>query len=258
MILTAATPHAPWAPERRSTVARMQSEADAAGVQLTVCTDPPEQSAINPLYRSGWPNTRRAWEAGRDAGTHHLVMEDDVYLADHFFDAVRSAVDVLPDNAISFYCNYVAAKGIDTAVARGDHWATTPGPCMWGQALLIPSAWIDDYLAFDRRWFDDAYKMPDTRFGLWNYDRHRLIWVSVPSIVEHGDAPSLCRHYEGTVAGRGKHGYLVDLEDARRHDWSLPAGKPAHISSAFALPHKEGAYGPYVRYTVSQRSDGGT
>ena len=55
---------------------------------------------------SSWRCERLAWLAGYPSDTsHHLVLEDDVILCNHFSEAVRRALSEVPEAIVTFYSN---------------------------------------------------------------------------------------------------------------------------------------------------------
>jgi hypothetical protein len=141
-----------------------------------------------------------AWRAVEPGATHHLVVQDDVELSDGFLRRVRAGVQLFPDSAIAFYCNWNSVNGAAArlAAAAGATWAEETGfeyfPTL---AMVLPAHRIDGYLEyaapFARMWRDDDEVM---REFLASHDIGAVL--SVPSLVEHGQLPS--------VVGNAAHG----------------------------------------------------
>jgi hypothetical protein len=162
-----------------------------------------------------------AWRAVEPGATHHLVVQDDIDLSDGFLRRVRAGVRLFPDSAIAFYCNWNSANGaaVRLAAAAGATWAEETGAEYFPTlAMVLPSRHIDAYLEF---------AMPFA--GLWRDDdevaREFLVGrgigavLSVPSLVQHGQLPSL--------AGNAAHG-------VRRAACYSARTPPADLREAFA------------------------
>ncbi|SDT19057.1 NAD-dependent epimerase/dehydratase family protein [Actinoplanes derwentensis] len=178
---------------KRLAEAQLIADADPAG-RILVVTDPDP---------SGRPTALRTapltWSCVPPDATHHLVLQDDVELADGFFDHAERAAAAAPGEAISFYAGWEARNG---AVARlaaltGVEWAYTlqeHTPC---QALMLPAEVARGYAAYQEEHGDG-----------WPYDvvvqrylnaRGIPVRFCTPSTVQHTELPSL--------AGNSYHGY---------------------------------------------------
>jgi hypothetical protein len=178
-------------PRRNDEASLLAQRLDGARV---VC-DPEPGDGPTPLKTS-----LHAWRAVEPGATHHLVVQDDIDLSDGFLRRVRAGVQLFPDSAIAFYCNWNSANGaaVRLAAAAGATWAEETGAEYFPTlAMVLPSRHIDAYLEFA------------TPFaGLWRDDdevvREFLVSqgigavLSVPSLVQHGQLPSL--------AGNAAHG----------------------------------------------------
>ncbi|QES49965.1 hypothetical protein DEJ50_21195 [Streptomyces venezuelae] len=179
---------------KRMEEARRLAEADPQG-RILVTTDPDPD---------GRPTALRtalvSWGCVAPDATHHLVLQDDVVLAEGFYEHVERAAAAAPaGEAISFYGGWEARNG---AVARlaaltGAGWAYTLQEHVPCQALLLPAELAREYGEFQER-----------HGGGWPYDvvvqrflneRGVPVRFCTPSTVQHDALPSL--------AGNSYHGF---------------------------------------------------
>lgn len=179
---------------KRMEEARRLAEADPQG-RILVTTDPDPE---------GRPTALRtalvSWGCVAPDATHHLVLQDDVVLAEGFYEhAERAAAAAPAGEAVSFYGGWEARNG---AVARlaaltGTTWAYTLQEHVPCQALMLPAELAREYGEFQEK-----------HGGGWPYDvvvqrflneRGVPVRFCTPSTVQHDALPSL--------AGNSYHGY---------------------------------------------------
>ncbi|MCJ1677929.1 NAD(P)-dependent oxidoreductase [Streptomyces sp. APSN-46.1] len=179
---------------KRMEEARRLAEADPRG-RILVTTDPDPD---------GRPTALRtalvSWGCVAPDATHHLVLQDDVVLAEGFYEhAERAAAAAPAGEAISFYGGWEARNG---AVARlaaltGATWAYTLQEHVPCQALMLPAQLAREYGEFQEK-----------HGGGWPYDvvvqrflneRGVPVRFCTPSTVQHDVLPSL--------AGNSYHGF---------------------------------------------------
>jgi hypothetical protein len=151
-----------------------------------------------------WLTAKRCWEAAPSSASHLLILQDDVRVCLDFYSTVCRLIRYRPGSAIGLYANH---KVIDAAKAAGKSWAKVPRSCgegrggVWGQAQLIPTAWIPRFLSW---WAAlpaaDITPEPGVRKPfLWHDDlllglfigrvMRQDVWCTAPSLVEH-DCPT--------------------------------------------------------------------
>lgn len=177
---------------------RRSREASALARRLEnarVVFDPEPGDEPTPLKTS-----LHAWRAVEPEATHHLVVQDDIEPSEGFLQRVRDGIQLFPDSAIAFYCNWNSVNGaaVRLAAAAGATWAEETGAEYFPTlAMVLPSRHIDAYLEFAAPfaclWRDDDELM---REFLASQDIGAVL--SVPSLVEHRQLPSL--------AGNASHG----------------------------------------------------
>ncbi|MGW6912244.1 NAD-dependent epimerase/dehydratase family protein [Kitasatospora sp. NPDC054939] len=140
-----------------------------------------------------------SWSCVAPDATHHLVLQDDVVLAEGFYEHAERAAAAAPGEAIALYAGWEARNG---AVARlaaltGAPWAYTLQEHVPCQALMLPAEAARGYAAYQ-----------EEHGGGWPYDvvvQRYLNAIGMPvrfctpSTVQHDDLPSL--------AGNTYHGF---------------------------------------------------
>lgn len=199
---------------RRVHVARMLGQLlDSEAVFVEVVKD---------VAREGlWPTARRAWRrAGARGATHHLVLQDDVTLCRDFVPGVLDALAVKPDVPVSPYC---PRKVVLEARAAGSSWAWAPDG-VWGQALVMPLALLDDFWAWDAKNVKPEAPTDDGRFTCWARTTGIGAYIMVPSLLEH-ELP-----HASTIgialADRRAAWFLGENVSARGVDWTAGAASP--------------------------------
>ncbi|MGW1062120.1 NAD-dependent epimerase/dehydratase family protein [Micromonospora rubida] len=178
---------------KRLAEAEELAATDARGrVQVIVDPEPdgrPTALRVAPL----------SWSCVEPDATHHLVFQDDVVVADGFYDHAERAAVAVPDEAIAFYAGWEARNG---AVARlaaltGAEWAYALQEHVPCQALMLPAELARGYAKFQEEHGDG-----------WPYDvvvqrylnaRGVRVRFCTPTTVQHTEMPSL--------AGNAYHGF---------------------------------------------------
>ncbi|MFJ4092933.1 NAD-dependent epimerase/dehydratase family protein [Kitasatospora sp. NPDC089913] len=178
---------------KRAEEARRLADADPRGRVLVIMDPEPD----------GRPTALRvaplSWSCVAPDATHHLVLQDDVVLAEGFYEHAERAAAAAPGEAIALYAGWEARNG---AVARlaalaGAPWAYTLQEHVPCQALMLPAEAARGYEAYQRE-----------HGGGWPYDvvvQRYLNAIGMPvrfctpSTVQHDDLPSL--------AGNTYHGF---------------------------------------------------
>ncbi|MEU7488986.1 NAD(P)-dependent oxidoreductase [Streptomyces sp. NPDC042319] len=178
---------------KRLKEARLLAEADPEG-RIRVTTDPEPE---------GRPTALRtalvSWGCVAPDATHHLVLQDDVLLADGFYEQVERVASRVPDEAVSFYAGWEARNG---AVARlaaltGSPWAYTLQEHVPCQALMLPADVARGYVRFQEEhgegWpYDVVMQQYLNSLGI-------PVRFTTPSTVQHDEVPS--------IAGNSYHGF---------------------------------------------------
>ncbi|MGR8007559.1 NAD-dependent epimerase/dehydratase family protein [Streptomyces hypolithicus] len=178
---------------KRLEEAQLLADADVRSrVQVVVDPEPegrPTALRVAPL----------SWDCVEPDVTHHLVLQDDVLLAEGFYEHAERAAAAVPHEAISFYAGWEARNG---AVARlaaltGAQWAYTLQEHVPCQALMLPAEVARGYARFQEEHGEG-----------WPYDVVMQRYLNAlgipvrfctPSTVQHDDLPSL--------AGNSYHGF---------------------------------------------------
>lgn len=163
--------------------------------------------------RGPWWCWQRAWALR--TGNHHLVLQDDVRFCADLHVAVETLVALRPSQPISLFS---PRESVDVAVRRGHLWVLAQN-FLYAQALVLPRdlgdravEWIQGH--DQSRWgTHDDYRLGKAFRGL-----SVLTAVTVPSLVDHLDGPSLVNPEPGRVC-RARN-YIGDAARANLLDWS--------------------------------------
>lgn len=168
----------------------------------------------------------RCLEAHREVpeATHWLIVQDDAIVCHDLVPALERAVQVSGDRILSLYIGNGAplsrfrlgqlARSADQA---GVSWIEWPGT-IWGVAILVPVAPIEDLIASYRR---DPLTNYDTR--LENAARKCGVpwWYPWPSLVDHRHGPSSPSLVPGrTNTNRHAWRFLGATASALSIDWT--------------------------------------
>ncbi|MFJ2579328.1 NAD-dependent epimerase/dehydratase family protein [Kitasatospora aureofaciens] len=178
---------------KRLAEARQLAEADPLG-RILVTTDPDP---------AGRPTALRtapvSWGCVAPDATHHLVLQDDVELAEGFYEHAEQVAAAVPGEAVAFYAGWEARNG---AVARlaaltGAPWAYTLQEHVPCQALMLPAELARGYAEFQAG--DDEGWPYDVVMQRYLNARGVPVRFCTPSTVQHAELPSL--------AGNASHGH---------------------------------------------------
>ncbi len=182
---------------RRSMVERLIREIKPEWIaKLTV-----DFQVISDWWRNGpWPTAERCWNHGDVVGaTHHLLLQDDITVCDDFLLTVHELARAKPDAILGLYSN---RKICDEARAKDARWVEIPDGT-WGQAILMPTAKIGDFLAWECTHIKRSFKHDDSRVALWCIHTKQQVLCPQPSLVDHA-APdkSLVGHSRSSRVAR--------------------------------------------------------
>jgi len=134
-----------------------------------------------------------AWSAIEPGTTHHLVFQDDVEVAPGFLARVRADVDAHPDEALAYFANWDSLDGAAVRLGvfcRAD-WVETTSYWTPAQALVLPVAVARAYVEFGAGMPVDLFD--DIVIGRLLSSTGVAALISVPSLVDHRELPSLAR-----------------------------------------------------------------
>jgi hypothetical protein len=143
---------------------------------------------------AGPPATLRtaaaAWATADPAGSHHLVLQDDVELTPDFAQHVRHAIAQHPDAGLAFFCEWGArtADALRIAALAGLGWAACADRYLPTQAVALPTRHAAGFARHAAALPPDT---PDDN-ALMAYLRAHDVpaLVKVINLVEHLDHPS--------------------------------------------------------------------
>lgn len=171
--------HAPWAPGRKASLARLLDQLPEA---VVIASRGREHAAI-------W--ARRVWERAADYDGHACdmdpnpssrgmcILNDDVVLAPDFRAIVERAVKAQPLEPISLHCGNANVAAIPGAWARCYHYS--------GPGVILPPGAAADLLeyVYGLPWSMLARMNEDNIGCAWAWDRQRPFWYLLPSPLTH-------------------------------------------------------------------------
>lgn len=173
-----------------------------------------------PDHKRVWPNAKKAWLSFDERATHHLVMQEDITPCKNMVEGLVRALAAKPDVPITLYCRN---KVIHKSLEAGHSWARIPGG-VWGQAMCLPVSLIKEWLPWDERHVQPDFVHDDERLALFCVKTKRLVWATVPSLVEHrGAAQSIVGQSNRT---RRATCFAGESFDALYIDWTQGIEKP--------------------------------
>lgn len=220
LTLTSAVSHTPWDALRRSWVIAIRREF-------------PGIKVVSDYNRAGcWPTARRAWKvAGR--GTHHMVLADDMLPVRSCHAMLMAAIAANPEACLCLFTMRGCAR---EAVEAGKHWAITPDG-VWGGATVMPTAWIHEWLEWDRKHLKHDYIHDDTHIAIWLAEKGYPVWHLAPSIVEHvGAAYGLHPNRNRVAAVLAKDGEVIDWTAGLKDPIKGSRGDRVDAPDAWIIP----------------------
>jgi hypothetical protein len=141
--------------------------------------------------RGCWPTVRRAWklidELGGEA-THGLVLADDMLPSRDAAGHVEEIARLAGERPVTMFT--MDREMVFSARENGRHWCTTFDGA-WGGSMLIPRAWIREWLEWDALVFVPEYQHDDARLASYVYTHDRgPWWHAVPPLFQHACAMS--------------------------------------------------------------------
>lgn len=183
-----------------------------------------------------WTVGRRAWEAHNPDADWHLVLQDDVLVAENLLAGLEQALQQLGTHGlVSAYTGTGrpdqrnVLRALTNADKHGHHWISTRS-LNWGPAIILPTHAINDMLDWCQHHIEQNHPpRSNYDYAIGVYARDILgyrAWYTIPSLVEHRDLPSLVGHDGGPK--RVAHHFHEG--DARSIDWTRtpPRGLPPH------------------------------
>lgn len=153
---------------------------------VRVVTDP------DPAGRPSTVRTaREAWKPFDHAATHHLVIQDDVFLHPQFEPQVIDAVAAQPDAVLSFFSEWgsFTSHAIRVGAFIGAAWIPQVDTYLGTQAALMKAGLAQEFADWLRGL---SFEVPDDH-ALFEFAHTRGLkhFVSNPNLVEHDVGESL-------------------------------------------------------------------
>jgi hypothetical protein len=118
----------------------------------------------------------------RENASHATFLPDDALLVPHFVEVLTAAIAAHPDEVMCFQSNH---HGSPVAAAGGARWYTT-SEGYTGFGGTMPIALVREHFAWRQANLKQGIKVAgDEAINLWAMATGRLIWKSLPSLVDH-------------------------------------------------------------------------
>lgn len=182
--LRLAVTHVPDDPRRRADLINLKRRIPNRALEI-----------VQDRNRQGvWPTTKQAWKRlWMGGGTHLLVLQEDMLPCVGFYDIASAALEANPDVPVCFFTSRESTL-VTPARTAGVPWAAAYDAAVGG-ATAFPVHLLASFLKWEASNVDPAYPHDDGRVCMWAVDTKRLIWVTVPSLVQHmGSHRSLLGH----------------------------------------------------------------
>ncbi|GAA0936819.1 hypothetical protein [Nonomuraea longicatena] len=170
--------------------------AQCAPLRPELVADPDPTGVPSPLRTA-----KAAWAAVRPDATHHLVLQDDAVLARDFLTHLEAVVARRPTHGLALYVNRGSLRNgylVRRAAASGARWSRLSSAEYTPTLGFVLPAQDARELASYLRTVPDEFRDDDEVVTLFCRERGLPVAATVPSLIEHGDLPS--------VAGNGNHG----------------------------------------------------
>lgn len=208
-------------PERRALVLATYNKLKAEGVGDRV------QLVFDRDREGCWPTARRAWSAYHSEATHHVVIQDDVLICREFFSTMEYILLLLPLGAVfSPYCTYKACDGV---LAQDKHWGILRYG-IWGVGSCWPIDLVRDMLEWTENHCRVTLDWDDYRLiGYLHAVNRPEVWVSVPSLIQHGGSSSILPGHGGIREARH---FIGEQVSGLSIDWMKGLSEPLRLGSA--------------------------
>lgn len=167
-----------------------------------------------------WANGAASWRYGAYLDANYtLVLQDDAEPIENVRAVLTAQLDAIPgQRALSVYLGrykparwqHNVSEAVDAAIEHGAQFIEA-SHLLHGVGLVLPTCWISPMLD----WCDRPSRLEpyDQRIGAWlRRTNHGPILYTWPSLVEHGDGPSLVAHVDDEQRGTdGRVAYLVGV-----------------------------------------------
>ncbi|MFE6385242.1 hypothetical protein [Nocardiopsis dassonvillei] len=130
-------------PSRRERAEQLAAQLDRLSPTIVYDPDPTGPP-------SAMKTARLAWSSFSSEATHHLVLQDDVSVPPNFVDLLVAAVTTQPERLIGLSTDWSSKSGqaVRIAALGGFQWAPMLDRNVWAVSVLMPSDWVEEFLAY--------------------------------------------------------------------------------------------------------------
>lgn len=149
----------------------------------------PNATIVEDQKKNVWDTAKKAWQC--HDGSHHLVLQDDVILAENFVSLVAAAIQSKPNSIISL--SHRNSINIHRAQDSNCAWIKSKDAA-YGQGLVMPTVLIEQFLFWEKLHISPWYKHDDGRVALFAKAKKLDVYSTVPQLVKHAKSQSLIGH----------------------------------------------------------------
>lgn len=166
-----------WSAERRENVERI---VRAIGPE-EISNHWQDFQIFYDFHRRGvWWNGKRCWQYGAQCNsTHHMILQDDIYVCKDFARGVLEVIKAVPNDPINLF--QMPRKALDGSKRWGLCESGT------GQAAIIPTRLISKFLDWEKENIKPSFKPYDSRLSLFFHRQKIRFKITMPHLVDHLD-----------------------------------------------------------------------
>lgn len=194
-------------PSRRDLVNALIERLTGECAHLTVAT------SWGSKFETIWNTACSSYKQYSLDATHHLVLQDDAVLCNHFLEGLLLVLTARPDSIIIPFCFDPLAEFI---LEEGGHWL--PNCEVGGVAVCFPITLLSHFLTWEQKVFKHSYPADDLRVMVYALFFKRYLINCVPSLVDHGYVPSMIGHHR--VSETLTSSCFIGEQDPRSINWS--------------------------------------
>jgi hypothetical protein len=133
-----------------------------------------------------------AWGTVPESSTHHLVLQDDMVLAEGVWEHLLDAIECAPESALALFASWDSRNGamVRLGALTGASWVRAVGEYVPCAALVLPREIALAYVHSVRGSSADGW--PDDVLMQWHLREAGVrCLIAVPNLAERADGPSI-------------------------------------------------------------------
>lgn len=129
-----------------------------------------------------WNNCKACLRSADPDATHILVLQDDIEVCKDFLATVEKAVELRPNNHITFFTN--RNDDLTKALNEGKRWVRIKRWLM-AQAYVVPVSMVEPFINFADNYLTPEVKFDDDRWCIYHLYTRTYVWATAPTLVQH-------------------------------------------------------------------------